>query len=212
MQSVNVGRGRDAEWANPLGRTAIDKRAVDGGVTVRALGLDGDEQVDTDHHGGPDQAVYAYAREELDLWQQRLGRPLRDGVFGENLTTRGVEVSRALIGERWRIGTVLLEVVLPRTPCSVFRNWMAEKGWVRRFTDEARTGAYLRVLEEGELRAGDPVTVEHRPGHGIDLTAAFRATRDRDADLLRRVLDIPGRSHKWDTAAHQVERQLARNH
>ncbi|UPT19673.1 MOSC domain-containing protein [Thermobifida alba] len=195
--SVNVGLPVPAEWAGRLKRTAIDKRPVAGRVAVRSLGLAGDAQADTVHHGGRDQAVYAYAREELDLWQERLGRPLRDGMFGENLTTRGVEVSRALVGERWRVGTALLEVTLPRVPCGTFQNWLGERGWVRRFTEEGRTGAYLRVVEEGEVAAGDAVVVEHRPDHGIDLATAFRARRERDVALLRRVAGLPGSAEEW---------------
>ncbi|PSL00956.1 MOSC domain-containing protein YiiM [Murinocardiopsis flavida] len=208
--SVNVGTAVDADWAGRLKRTAIDKRPAPGRVAVHTLGLDGDEQADLANHGGPDQAVYAYAREELDLWSERLGRPLRDGVFGENLTTTGLEVSRARIGERWRIGSALLEVTVPRTPCSVFKAWLDdEPGWVKRFSEEARTGAYLRVVEEGEVAAGDPVITEYRPDHGIDLTTAFRAGRDNDLDLLERVLAIPGRSDKWRPVADQVRRRRA---
>ncbi|MFC7329616.1 MOSC domain-containing protein [Marinactinospora rubrisoli] len=208
VRSVSVGRARDAAWAGRLRRTAIDKRPVEGPVAVRSLGLAGDEQADLVNHGGPDQAVYAYAREDLDHWAERLGRELRDGMFGENLTTHGVQVSRALIGERWRIGTARFEVVLPRVPCSVFGAWMAEPAWVKRFTAEARTGAYLRVLDEGHLAAGDPITVEYRPGHGIDLATAFRARHDRDLDLLRRVLELPGRAEEWQRAYDRVARQL----
>ncbi len=206
--SVNTGLPVSAEWAGRLKRTAIDKRPAAGRVRVHSLGLEGDVQADTVNHGGRDQAVYAYAREELDLWQERLGRPLRDGMFGENLTTRGVEVSRALIGERWRVGSALLEVTLPRTPCGTFQNWLGERGWVKRFTQEARTGAYLRVLEEGEVAAGDPVVVEYRPDHGIDLATAFRARHGRDAALLRRVVEIPGSAAKWRAQLAAVEEQL----
>lgn len=210
LRSVNTGVAVDAEWAGNLKRTAIDKRPAPGPVAVGRSGLAGDEQADTAHHGGRDQAVYAYAREELDWWADRLGRPLRDGIFGENLTTSGVEVSRALVGERWRVGTALLEVTVPRTPCGVFRAWLDETGWVKRFTEEARTGAYLRVLEDGEVTAGDAVVVEYRPEHGIDLASAFRASYDRDLDLLLRVLEIPGRSDKWKAKAETVRRQLDR--
>ncbi|MDS1271174.1 MOSC domain-containing protein [Lipingzhangella sp. LS1_29] len=169
-----------------------------------------DEQADRANHGGRDQAVYAYAREELDLWEGWLGRSLRDGVFGENLTTSGLEVSRALIGERWRIGSTLLEVTLPRIPCGVFRSWLDEKGWVRRFTEEARTGAYLRVVEEGVVEVGAPITVEYRPDHDISLSGAFQALHNRDLELLHRVLAIPGRSESWVTDVASVERKLGR--
>ncbi|TDQ52067.1 MOSC domain-containing protein [Actinorugispora endophytica] len=208
VQSVNVGLPVDADWAGRLRRTAIDKRPVEGPVRALALGLSGDGQADLVNHGGRDQAVYAYAREELDLWQKRLDRPLRDGLFGENLTTRGVEVDRALIGERWRIGGALLEVTLPRVPCQTFQRWIGEDAWVRRFTAEARTGAYLRVLEEGDIAAGDRVVVDHRPGHGIDLTTAFRSRYDRDPDLLRRIVELPDRADEWQAALAKAERRL----
>ena len=90
------------------------------------------------NHGGPDQAVYAYAREDLDL-EAELGRPLENGVFGENLTTEGLDVNGALIGERWRIGPdVILEVSRPRIPCGTFQGWMAQGDWIKRFTQVAR--------------------------------------------------------------------------
>ncbi|GAA1751341.1 MOSC domain-containing protein [Streptomonospora arabica] len=201
VASVNTGTAVSADWAGRLKRTAIDKRPVSGPVAVHTLGVADDQQADRDNHGGPDKAVYAYSREDLDLWQERLGRPLRDGVFGENLTTRGIDLGTALIGERWRVGTVLLEAALPRTPCGVFRSWMAETGWVKRFTAEGRTGVYLRVLAEGELAAGDGITVVHRPDHGIGVAAAFRARYERDPELLRRVLALPGRSAVWEESA-----------
>lgn len=167
--SVNVGRSVDAAWAGGLGRTAIDKRAVAHRVAVLANGLAGDERADSEHHGSSDQAVYSYAREDYDWWAGELGRPLRDGQFGENLTTSGIDLSRALVGERWRVGSALLEVTKPRTPCVVFRNWMDEPGWVKRFTREGRTGAYLRVVETGELGPGDEVEVVSRPEVGVSM-------------------------------------------
>jgi MOSC domain-containing protein YiiM len=110
VRSVNVGMPRKAVWAE-IGRTSIDKRPVTGPVAVARLGLDGDQVSDTRHHGGVDQAVYAFAREDLDFWAGELGRDVRDGQFGENLTTEGIDVNEAEIGERWRIGTAELEVV-----------------------------------------------------------------------------------------------------
>ncbi|MGH3341969.1 MAG: MOSC domain-containing protein [Carbonactinosporaceae bacterium] len=172
--SVNVGQAFAAGWAGHLGRTAIDKHPLGWPVHVGSLGLDGDEQADTDNHGGTYQAVYAYAREDLGWWSGRLGRPLRDGLFGENLTTTGLEVSSAVIGERWRAGGVLLEVTQPRIPCGVFRNWMGERGWVKRFAEAGRAGAYLRVVEPGWLEAGDPIDVVHRPAHSATVRDVFR--------------------------------------
>ncbi|HKT03758.1 MAG TPA: MOSC domain-containing protein [Rugosimonospora sp.] len=187
--SVNLAVPRDNP-AKDTGITGIDKRPSDGPVRLAApgvpgeSGLAGDQIFDKKHHGGDDQAVYAYAREDLDRWQAELGRELPGGVFGENLTTAGVDVTGALIGERWRVGDeVVLEVSVPRIPCATFAHWMAEQGWVKRFTEAATPGAYLRVVTPGRIRAGDPITVLDRPGHSVTIGVTFRALT-REPDLL----------------------------
>jgi MOSC domain-containing protein YiiM len=195
LRSVNVGLPREAAWAG-IGRTSIDKAAVPGPVEVHRLGLEGDQVSDTRHHGGPDQAVYAFAREELDWWASQLGDELRDGEFGENLTTEGLPVDDAELGERWRVGSVILEVASIRTPCNDFKVWMGRGGhdnraWVRRFAEHARPGAYLRVLQPGTLAAGDPIEVVHRPGHGVTASLMFRALL-REPELLPRLLEVDG--------------------
>ncbi|WP_028661145.1 MOSC domain-containing protein [Nocardioides insulae] len=197
--SVNVGRARARAYAG-ADRTAIDKRSVTGPVAVRRLGLAGDEQGNTAHHGGPDQAVFAFAREDLDDWARELGGPVRDGLFGENLTTAGIDVNAAEVGERWRVGSTLLELSYVRTPCHVFRSWMEVSGfdgsgWVKRYTRAGRPGVYLRVVEEGELRAGDPIEVVHRPGHGITAAAMFHAI-NIDRSRLPELLVIDGLATK----------------
>jgi MOSC domain-containing protein YiiM len=195
LLSVNVGRPRPNPWKG-LSATGIDKRPVAGPVAVTVpgpkgtgeVGLGGDRVYDVKHHGGPDQAVYAYAREDLDGWEAELGRPLADGVFGENLTTLGLDVNGALIGERWRIGPdVVLEVSCPRIPCATFQGWLEREGWIKRFTRAAVPGAYLRVIEPGDVRAGDPVGIVHRPGHEVTVALAFRAMT-LEPDLLPRLL------------------------
>jgi MOSC domain-containing protein YiiM len=139
-------------------------------------GLVGDAVCDRDNHGGDVQAVYAYAREDLDHWESVLGRALPGGVFGENLTTTGVDVNGAVIGERWRIGDALeLAVTVPRIPCGTFRGWIAERGWLRTFTKAALPGTYLSVVSPGQVRAGDPLTIVHRPAHGVTVAQVFRA-------------------------------------
>jgi len=186
--SVNVGRGKPMPGKS--GVSSIDKRAVQGRVAARRLGLDGDSQSDTANHGGPEQAVYAYAMEDLDDWARLLDRELRPGQFGENLSTRGLDITGALIGETWRIGSALLQVSRPRFPCVVFQNWLGEPHWVKRFTDDGRPGAYLRVLEEGELGEGDEVVIEDRPDHDVTIGLVFRA-RTADRSLIPRMLDAP---------------------
>ena len=190
--SVNAGRGKDADWAGKLGRTAIDKRPVAGQVEVGRLGLGGDEQVDKPAHGGPEQAVYAYAREDLDWWVEQLGRELTNGMFGENITTAGVDVTGALIGEVWQLGTATVQVTGPRIPCVVFAGWMDERHWVKRFADARRPGAYLRVLREGAVAAGDPVEVLSRPDERVTIAESMSAYYG-DAELMSRLLRVEGR-------------------
>jgi MOSC domain-containing protein YiiM len=196
LVSVNVGRGVGGAWAGRLSRTAIDKRPVAAAVAVHRLGLEGDEVVDTEFHGGVHKAVYAFASEDLDLWAGRLGVPLPPGTFGENLTTAGIEVNEALVGEHWRIGTAVLSPADVRIPCQVFRAWLGRHGvdttgWSRRFVEEGRPGPYLRIVREGELRAGDEIVVEHRPAHGVTVARMFRAlTTERS--LLPELLGVEG--------------------
>ena len=190
LLSVNVGAPRLGH--SRAGLTLIDKRPVEGPVMVTppdpevtaAVGLAGDRVGDVRHHGGPDQAVYAYAREDLDMWQAELGELLGNGVFGENLTTAGVDVNGALIGERWRAGPeAIVEVSCPRIPCDTFQSWMGRPHWIERFTRAARPGAYMRVIREGLIRAGDPVEIVHRPGHEVTVALVFRALT-LEPDLL----------------------------
>lgn len=195
LLSVNIGRLRPNPW-KPVKMTGIDKRPVDGPVAVTApgpkgtgaVGLVSDQVCDVRHHGGPDQAIYAYAREDLDRWQAELGRSLHNGVFGENLTTAGLDVNGALIGERWRIGPdVVLEVSCPRIPCSTFQGWLAREGWIRQFTNAAVPGAYLRVITPGQVRAGDQVEIAERPSHEVTVTMTFKALTT-EPDLLPHML------------------------
>src|ERR1700722_11986288 len=157
--SVNRGPEADLLIGRKPGRTGIDKRLVFGPVAVGLLGLTGDAYADKINHGGKDQAVYAYAREDLDWWTEQLGRELRNGLFGENITTAGIDVSAALIGETWQLGTAIVQVTAPRTPCVIFQSWLDEPHWVKRFAAAGRPGAYLRVLTEGSVAAGDDLVV-----------------------------------------------------
>lgn len=199
--SLNVG-APVATAHSDVGETGIDKRPVDR-AWVRApgprpgglgSGVVGDHVADRPHHGGDSKAVYAFAREELDHWAGVLERELPDGVFGENLTTAGLDVDGAEIGQRWQVGdTVVLRVSCPRTPCKTFVGHLGERGWLKRFADRGHVGAYLSVETPGEIRAGDEVVVLDTPGHGIDMRAAFRAFMgDREtADALLRTGALP---------------------
>jgi len=185
--SVNLARVQPNPSPSPRepALTGIEKVPTPDPVLVRApgakrdglgSGLVGDEVCNRRHHGGDTQAVYAYAREDLDHWESVLGRPLPGGVFGENLTTTGVDVNGAIIGERWQIGDdLVLAVTVPRIPCGTFRGWIAERGWLRTFSRAAVPGTYLSVVSPGKVRARDPVTVVHRPAHGVTVAQVFRA-------------------------------------
>jgi MOSC domain-containing protein YiiM len=155
-------------------RSGIDKRPVTGRVAVHPLGLDGDVQVNKKHHGGEGQAVYAYAQEDADHWVAELDRELPPGRFGENLRTAGLDLRGALLGERWRVGSAVFEVTAWRTPCANFAKFWGVPDLVKRFAAHGATGAYLRVLETGDVGAGDPVEVLTRPEHGITVERAFR--------------------------------------
>lgn len=195
--SVNVGRPMMQRipkgQSTGIGKQPVEslsvadpgpKRVVDGaGVS----GVDGDHIGDGRHHGGADQAVYAVAREELDLWADALGRDLPNGMFGENLTTTGIDVDAAEVGDVWHVGTALLEVRGPRVPCATFGERMGERGWVKRFAARGRSGAYLQVLQPGEIRPGD--TIEVTPsGSGLDVPTVLRAFLG-DQDAARVALD-----------------------
>ena len=182
LLSVNVGRMSSSRHTD-TGVTGIDKRPSAAPVVLHDPGPDtgisgaaGDAIGDPRSHGGTDQAVYAYGREDLDVWQAELGRPLTNGVFGENLTTAGLDVNGALVGERWQVGdTCVLEVTSPRIPCRTFAGWLEDQLWVKRFTTRGAPGAYLRVIAPGSVSAGDAITVLHRPAHDVTITMMFRA-------------------------------------
>lgn len=192
--SVNVALVGAAIGANGE-RSGIDKRPTDRAVWVRDLGpkrigvgggLAGDVVADGRHHGGSTQAVYAYAREDLDYWQSRLSRDLRPGNFGENLTTLGLDITDARIGERWQVGDhLVLQVTCPRIPCATFAAWIGLPGWVTTFVRAGRPGAYLRVVVEGPVSAGDAVHVVHRPAHDVTIGLCFGATTTQPQELGR---------------------------
>ncbi|MBA2371853.1 MAG: MOSC domain-containing protein [Chloroflexi bacterium] len=158
--SVNVGRPRPVERLGQLRSTAIRKRPVEGRVAVRGVNVDGDEQADRRSHGGPEQAVYAYAREDYAWFERELGQPLDAATFGENLTLEGIDVSGARVGERWKVGSAVLEVTRPRLPCWKLGDRMGDQRFVARFAEAERFGAYLRIVQEGELASGDEVQVD----------------------------------------------------
>ncbi|GLY00797.1 MULTISPECIES: MOSC domain-containing protein [Actinoplanes] len=195
--SLNMG-GAEPNPAKNVPATGIGKRPVTHPVTVRPpgpkttglhSGLIGDYIGDVDHHGGDDQAIYAYAVEDYAWWSATLGRDLPHGLFGENLTTEGVDLLGAVIGERWAVGPeVVLQVTFGRIPCATFQHRMGEPRWIKRFAEANRTGAYLRIVESGAIRVGDRIEVRPRPAHGVTVTEAFEIYM-HDASRLGRLLD-----------------------
>ena len=200
--SVNRGQAADLLIGGRPGKSAIDKRPVAGPVAVGKLGLDGDECADTESHGGFEQAVYAYAREDLDWWTEQLGHELPDGTFGENLTTAGIDVSGALIGETWQVGSAVVQVTFPRIPCETFKSWLGEPRWVKRFAAAGRPGAYLRVISEGSVQSGADLTVLTRPDQAVTVAESMLAYYG-DRQIMRRLLTVEGRGTTWDEIARQ---------
>lgn len=194
--SVNVGTVREFEYRGRSAKSAIWKSPAVGRIAARGVNLAGDDQADRKAHGGPDKAVYAYAVEDVRWWEQEVGRPLAYGEFGENLTTEGIDVNNALVGEPWEIGTTVLEVSEPRIPCWRLGVRMNDQEFPLRFTRALRPGTYLRIIVEGDVGAGDEIRVIERPAHGLTIRDVFRIyTRDRDE--VERLLTVPRMSQSW---------------
>jgi MOSC domain-containing protein YiiM len=194
--SVNIGTAREFEYNGHAARSAIWKSPVAGRIAVQGVNLAGDDQADRKAHGGPDKVVYAYAVEDARWWQQQIGRSYGYGEFGENLTTEGIEVNDALVGERWQIGTTLLEISEPRIPCWRLGVRMNDKTFPRQFTEALRPGSYLRLIVEGTVGAGDEIRIVERPYHDLTIRDVFRIyTRDRDE--VPRLLTVPQMSASW---------------
>ncbi len=204
--SINVGRPREFDYHGRPARSAIWKVSVTGRVAARGVNLEGDEQADRKAHGGPDKAVYAYAVEDLRWWQNEIGRSIPYGGFGENLTTEGIEVNDALVGERWEIGTAVFEISEPRVPCWRLGVRMNDALFPRRFTEAMRPGAYLRIIAEGDLTATDEIRIVEKPNHDLTIRDVFRIfTRDRHE--VERLLAIPRMSESWKRWAETLLRK-----
>jgi MOSC domain-containing protein YiiM len=200
LLSVNLARPRTLKRRGGPVRTGIWKHPATSPVIVAATGLDGDFVGDRRAgHGAPDKTVYAYAREDYDWWEAELGREFEPGSFGENLTVEGLDASGAEVGERWRVGLALLEVSGPRLPCWKLGVKMGDPKFVKRFGEALRLGAYFRVLEEGQVAAGDRAEVVERPGHGVTVELVGRAMLG-ERELAPRLLEAPalgGQARSW---------------
>ena len=196
LVSVNVGTPRLISYRGKRVMTGIWKEPVDGRVEVRGVNVDGDEQADRTVHGGVDKAIYAYSREDYEWWEGELGRPMEPGTFGENLTTSGIDLNDAVIGERWRVGSAVLEVSEPRFPCFKLGVKMGTQRFIKRFAKARRPGTYLRIAGEGEIGAGDSIEMSDRPGHGVTI-GEFAEAYLGDRDGLKRILEAEQLSESW---------------
>lgn len=183
--SVNVTAVvHEGAWTGDNSRTGIDKGSVARPVKLANDAVEGDVVADRKNHGGYDKAVYAYSREDADWWEKELGVAIANGRFGENLTTQNIEVSGAVIGERWSIGGAVIEVSQPRTPCRVFAGFWERPNLIKEFTDAGRPGAYFRIIQEGQLRQGDEIVVAERPSHGITVADLFAARGEERFEIF----------------------------
>jgi MOSC domain-containing protein YiiM len=190
--SLNVMHAIIPDVGGEVGVTAIDKQPVSDARQVTTAGVAGDQRADIPNHGMPEQAVYAYALEDYQWWEAELGIDISAGKFGENLTTTEIDVTNAVIGQTWRIGTTLLQVTGPRIPCGTFARWLDIDKWVKRFMAEGMPGTYFQVLEAGAITAGDEIEIVTTPEHGVTVCDVFQLVAgDRDADRLARVIACP---------------------
>src|SRR5262252_542233 len=211
LLSVNVATPRTVMWQGHAVSSAIWKSAIAGPLAVAGVNVAGDDQTDRQAHGGPDKAVYAYAASDYAFWRDQFGVDVEAGLFGENLTIDGIDVSHARIGERWEVGSVLLEVSQPRIPCYKLGMRLQDTAFPRRFAAAERPGAYLRIVREGTLESGTSVRVVHRPDHEVDVAFVSRAYHT-DRSLLPRLLEIPELSQSWrDWAKRMLSAAKARH-
>lgn len=191
------------EWTGSEGRTGIDKRSVEGPIEFKNNGVAGDRIIDTNVHGGYDQAVYAYATEDARWWEKEIGEEISAGRFGENLTTEGIDVNAALVGEQWKIGSVILEVSQPRIPCRVFAGFWKRATLIKDFTLAGRPGAYLRIIQEGTAQAGDAIEVIFKPDHSVSISDLFSA-KSGERTKINEIKIVPQLSQGFKEWAEKI--------
>ncbi len=196
--SVNVGRVRRVEDHGRTAETGIWKAPVSGRVALRGVNLLGDDQADRSVHGGADKAVYAYGRNDYEWWEGEFGQEVPPGTFGENLTLSDIDLNAAVVGERWSVGSTVLEVRQPRNPCWKLGLRMGDPRFPARFEAAGRAGAYLSVVAEGDLGAGDEVVLVARPDHGVSIGSVQRAFADPSlAPTLLQAPELPAGLRRW---------------
>jgi MOSC domain-containing protein YiiM len=198
--SLNVGMPREVDWGGRRVRTGIWKVPTEERLPVEHDNLGGDAQADLRVHGGPDKALYAYAAEDYRWWERKLGDSLDPGTFGENLTTEGIELDDAVIGEVWAVGTAILQVAQTRQPCFKLGIRMGDAAFVQEFDRARRFGVYLRIEEVGEIGVGDEIFLLSRPNHGMTAEVFANALDSHDPVVIRRLLEVdevPERIKVW---------------
>ena len=202
--SINVTSVvHQGEWTGSEGRTGIDKRSVAGPIEFKNDGVVGDRVIDTNVHGGYDQAVYAYAREDALWWEKEINEEIPAGRFGENLTTEGIDVNAAHIGEQWKIGSVILEVSQPRIPCRVFAGFWKRATLIKDFTQAGRPGAYFRIIQEGTAQAGDAIEVIFKPDHAVSIGDLFSA-KSGERSKIHEIKVVPQLSNGFKEWAEKI--------
>lgn len=193
LLSINIGEERGQQRNDYVETTGIYKMPVDRPVEVKSPGIEGDAICDKKNHGGPDQALYVYGGADYAWWEQELGRELAPGTFGDNLTISSLESAQFNVGDYLRVGEATLQVTAPRIPCGTFATRMGDPQWVKKFRAAERPGLYVRVIKEGMVKAGDPVTVEKYTGGTISIVQMYREhyVKDKSEESLRRHLDAP---------------------
>lgn len=196
--SLNVSRPTTVYYRDKPLQTSIFKKPLDMRVRLENYNVAGDDQADRKVHGGPTRAAYAYASEDYRWWEGRVGHTLSPGKFGENFTLQGVDVNGALIGERWQIGNAVVQVTCPRVPCFKLGIAMGDQKFIKRFADALRPGAYLGIVVEGEVAAGDPVEIIYKPDHELTIKEMFRIYLF-DRSHIRKMLvpDLPPTWRDW---------------
>jgi MOSC domain-containing protein YiiM len=201
--SVNVGTPQVVEFRGHTVSTGIYKSPVKGPVRVEGVNLTGDRQADLRVHGGIHKAVYAYASEDYEWWSWQLDRTLVPGTFGDNLTTEGINLGDAVVGQRWRINDAVLEISEPRMPCYKLGIRMDDPDFPTKFSAADRPGSYLRIIEEGSLAAGDGIEVGPPPSHGLTVADIARIY-DRDQHEAGRLLEAADLSEPWKRWARRL--------
>ncbi len=193
LTSINIGAERQQQRKDYIETTGIYKLPVDRPVEIKSLGIEGDAICDTKNHGGPDQALYIYGGADYAWWSQEIGKELAPGTFGENLTISKLESAQFNVGDYIHVGAVTLQVTAPRIPCGTFATRMDDPQWVKKFRAAERPGLYVRVVKEGVIKAGDPVTVEKYTGTTISIVEMYREhyVKDRSEESLRKHLNAP---------------------